>query len=67
MGKISVKVRKMAALKVCKRALSSEDGLSQDTCSFQAVPLPNVEAFAHSTYTLMSASPIFPVVAKYCK
>ena len=54
-GKISVKVRKMEALKVCDYAMSFEDDLSQDTCSFQPVPLPNVQAFARSSYTLLSA------------
>ena len=61
MGKISVKERGMAALKVRKCTLSLEDCLSQNTCSFQPVSLPNVQAFAYSSYTLMSASPIFPV------
>lgn len=42
MGKISVKERGMAALKVRKCTLSLEDCLSQDTCSFQPVSLPNV-------------------------
>ena len=45
-GKISVKVRELTALKVMKCTLSFEYGLSQDTCSFQPVPLPNVQAFA---------------------
>ena len=53
--KISVKVRKMSVLKVCKCALSFEDGLFQATCSFQPVPLPNVQDFAHSSYTLLFA------------
>ena len=65
--KISVKGSEMAALKFRKCTLWFEYGLSQDTCSFQPVSLPNVQVFAYSSYTLMSASPIFPVVAKYCK
>lgn len=65
--KITVKLRKMEALTVCECALSFEDGLSQDTCSFRSVLPPKVQALAPSSSLECLPHLFSKLRQRYCK